>query len=117
MSSHNFKSLSMQGGLPLLAQSPNHLPSNPGRSSLFHSPIHAFGLLKYDSDQLEGAEVHDDHANRASVIQPTPASKRDLMRFHDEAFVRHKSIVYLSVELIWQVCRLMRCFRTATARN
>lgn len=71
------------------------LPSNQGRSSIVHSLIEALDLLDYaENDECtsspeDGAEKeeHVPKLNRARVLEPFPATRADLCRFHDKAYV------------------------------
>lgn len=80
------------------------LPSNIGRSSIVHSLIEALDLLQEENveeddgddvdEKLQGAsEIHTEDAPsaaniiRARVLEPLPATRSDLCRFHDKAYV------------------------------
>lgn len=71
------------------------LPSNKGRSSIVHSLIEALDLLNYDEDDERLSSPEDDaekeehvpKLNRARVLEPVPATRADLCRFHDKAYV------------------------------
>lgn len=72
------------------------LPSNRGRSSIVHSLIESLDLLDYDisngdndcnPDSQETPGREDRSINRARAIEPIPARRNDLTRFHDRDYV------------------------------
>ena len=60
------------------------LPSNIGRARPTHELISAFDLLELDDEAEDGAEIQ---GARARVVEPIPATREQLTRFHDERFV------------------------------
>lgn len=82
------------------------LPSNKGRSSIVHSLIEALDLLRddgieedQDDNVLHGRNAIEQDVtnaempiNLARVVQPIPATRSDLSRFHDRHYVRTCSL-------------------------
>ena len=77
------------------------LPSNRGRSSIVHSLIEALDLLQdYVIEDQDDVVPHsripleqngtrtEMPINLARVVQPIPATRSDLSRFHDRHYVR-----------------------------
>lgn len=62
-----------------LIEAADQLPANPGRASLVHRLISELGLLD-DSNQESGTTV-------AQVIESIPATKDDLLSFHESRYV------------------------------
>jgi hypothetical protein len=85
------------------------LPSNRGRSSVVHSLIEALDLL--DDEDLEDSDGdQSDHLsesestsrsalNRARAVAPVLATRNDLCRFHDKAYVRQLLLNLLILHL------------------
>lgn len=65
-----------------LTRAADRLPSNVGRASLVHNLTSAIGLLH---DQT--VESDTDNIARAVVVESVPATRDELVRFHDPAFV------------------------------
>ena len=67
------------------------LPSNKGRSSIVHSLIESLDLLAEDpsSDVEDGEQeqLSTQPSNKARVVEVVPATRNDLCRFHDKAYV------------------------------
>ena len=79
---------------PALRNAADRLPSNIGRSCLVHSLIDSLDLLTQASDDNEGVKpplpVRKCSA-RATVIEPEPAKRKELLTFHDGQFVRQST--------------------------
>jgi hypothetical protein len=67
----------------------DQLPSNVGRSSLVHSLIAAYGLLSQGLDKasLEVDNTDCKGKSKATVVEPEEATRLDLLRYHDAAYV------------------------------
>lgn len=66
-----------------LIRAADRLPSNEGRASLVHKLTNAFDLLQ--QPDMEGTS--SDELLRAAVVTSIPATREELVRFHDPAFV------------------------------
>lgn len=64
----------------------DRLPSNLGRASLVHSLIDALELLQSD-DEIDAEGIERRSGNRARVIESVPATREDLLKFHEKKFV------------------------------
>jgi acetoin utilization deacetylase AcuC-like enzyme len=70
-----------------LVEAANALPANVGRHRLAHELIRAHGLLEFQDEAAEDDEGEDGGRARAYVVEPGPATREQLMKFHDERFV------------------------------
>lgn len=77
----------------------DRLPSNIGRSSIVHALIQSLDLVEddttNDNDDDESISTsqstlgkEDKPSNRARAVEPIPAGRSDLSRFHDRDYVR-----------------------------
>ncbi|KAK4696348.1 hypothetical protein P7C70_g8393, partial [Phenoliferia sp. Uapishka_3] len=67
---------------PALSRAADALPSNLGRAGLVHELIDALDLLEGDYGPNNTAG-----SRRAKVIHPMPATREELLRFHDGRFL------------------------------
>lgn len=65
-----------------LIRAADRLPSNEGRASIVHNLTHHLDLLHHNNGR-----PNDDHLARATVVESIPATREELTRFHDPAFV------------------------------
>lgn len=72
--------------LPRDLEALDQLPSNKGRSTAVHNLVESFGLLSSKGGRL--AKTHEEnHVNLARVVRTQPASREDLVQFHDPEYV------------------------------
>lgn len=66
----------------------DRLPSNRGRSSLVHELVEHLDLIDFGSDGLsQSSEASGAEMNRATLVEPSPASRNDLLKFHDAEYL------------------------------
>lgn len=66
-----------------LTEAADALPSNVGRAGLVHRLVAALDLLEDDEEDEEPRLG----GNRARVVEPLPATREQLTKFHDERYV------------------------------
>ena len=67
----------------------DRLPSNLGRASLVHQLINSFNLISLtpNEDAEEDQAEQSSHNNHLIHVNSTPATREELLEYHDEEFV------------------------------